>query len=286
MRNIFLFIRRYFNFLVFVILQVICISLIVQYSKYHHAMFGNSANKITGKVNSQYNNIEYYFRLKKTNDSLVKANERLYNMLAQNYEIPDSMATRQVIDSIRVDSILQFRKYTYMESKVVANSVTAQNNYVVLHSPSVAKMRPGMGVVDPGNAVIGVITEVSGNYAVVMSLLHKDSKISGKLFKTGETGTVTWDGKNPSLVTLSGISKGVKVAKGDSVITSGFSAIYPRGLLLGRIDEIYQEAGTSNFRIVLRTGANFHSLEYAYAIDNSQQQEINKLLENAKNKNK
>ena len=286
MRNIFLFIRRYFNFLVFVILQVICISLIVQYSKYHHAMFGNSANKITGKVNTQYDNIEYYFRLKKTNDSLVKANERLYNMLAQNYEIPDSMATRQVIDSIRVDSVLQFRKYTYMESKVVANSVTAQNNYVVLHSPSVAKMRTGMGVVDPGNAVIGVITEVSGNYAVVMSLLHKDSKISGKLFKTGETGTVTWDGKNPSLVTLSGISKGVKVAKGDSVITSGFSAIYPRGLLLGRIDEIYQEPGTSNFRIVLRTGANFHSLEYAYAIDNSQQQEINKLLENAKNKNK
>lgn len=286
MRNIFLFIRRYFNFLVFLVLQVCCISLIVQYSKYHYAMFGNTANKITGKVNSQYDKVEYYFRLKKTNDSLVKANERLYNMLAQNYEIPDSIATRQVVDSIRVDSILQFRKFTYINSKVVANSVTSQNNYVVLHSPNVSKMRVNMGVVDPTNAVIGVITEVSGNYAVVMSLLHKDSKLSGKLFKTGETGTVTWDGKNPTLITLSGISKGVKVAKGDSVITSGFSAIYPRGLLLGRIDEIYPESGTSNYRIVLRTGANFHNLEYAYAIDNSQQQEIDRLLENTKNKNK
>lgn len=286
MRNIFLFIRRYFNFLVFIILQVFCISLIVQYSKYHHAMFGNAANKITGRVNTQYDKIEYYFRLKKTNDSLVKANERLYNMLKQDFDIPDSIASRQVIDSIRVDSILQFRKFTYLQSKVVSNSVTAQNNYLVLHSPSVAKMRVNMGVVDPNNAVVGVVTEVSGNYAVVMSLLHKDSKISGKLFKTGETGTITWDGKNPNIITLSGISKGVKLAKGDSVITSGFSAIYPKGLLLGRIDEIYQEQGTSNYRIAVRTGANFHNLEYTYAIDNSQQQEIDRLLENTKNKNK
>ncbi|RYZ98613.1 MAG: rod shape-determining protein MreC [Sphingobacteriaceae bacterium] len=260
--------------------------LIVQNSRYHHAMFGNTANKITGKINKEYDGIEYYFRLKKTNDSLVKANERLYNMLAQNYDIPDSMATRQVIDSIRVDSVLQFRKFTYINSKVVANSVTAQNNYVVLHSSNASKMRVNMGVVDPNNAVIGVITEVSGNYAVVMSLLHKDSKLSGKLFKTGETGTVTWDGKDPDLITLSGISKGVKLAKGDSVITSGFSAIYPRGLLLGRIHEIYPEQGTSNYKLVLKAGANFHSLEYAYAIDNAQQQETNRLLENAKNKNK
>ncbi len=287
MRNIFLFIRRYFNFLVFIILQIFCIMLIVQNSKYHHAMFGNTANKITGKINKQYDGIEYYFRLKKTNDSLVKANERLYNMLAQNYNIPDSVAIRRVVDTIRVDSLLKHRKFTYISSKVVANSVTAQNNYIVLNTPDAStKLRVNMGVVDVNNAVVGVITEVSGNYAVVMSLLHKDSKLSGKLFKTGETGTVSWDGKDPDLITLSGISKGVKIAKGDSVITSGFSAIYPKGLLLGRIHEIYPDEGSSNYRIVLKAGANFHTLEHAYAIDNSQQQEINKLLEQSKNKNK
>jgi rod shape-determining protein MreC len=104
--------------------------------------------------------------------------------------------------------------------------------------------------------------------------------------KTGETGTVSWDGKKPNFVTLSGISKGVKMAKGDSVITSGFSAIFPRGLLLGRVDEVYLDQSSNSYRIVLRTAANFHNLEYAYAIDNSQQQDINKLLEKAKNKNK
>ncbi len=286
MRNIFLFLRRYFNFLVFFILQVFCIYLIVQNSKYHQAVFGDTANKITGRVNAQYNKIEYYFQLKKTNDSLVAANERLYNMLGQNFNIPDSINIRQVVDTIRIDSITKYKKYTYLQARVVANSVSSQNNYVVLQSIHASRFREGMGIVDPNNAVVGVITEVSGQFAVVMSLLHKDSKISGKLFKTGETGTVSWDGKKPNLITLSGISKGVKLTRGDSVITSGFSAIFPRGLLLGRIDEVYLEQSTNNLRIVLRTGANFHNLEHAYVIDNTEQQEIDKLLEKAKTKNK
>ena len=134
MRNIFLFIRRYFNFLVFLILQVLCIVMIVHYSKYHQAMFGNSANRITGKINAQYDRIEYYFQLKKTNDSLVKANETLYNKLASNYNLPDS-GSKQMIDSIRIDSIVQYRKFNYISAKVVANSVTSQSNFVVLQSP-------------------------------------------------------------------------------------------------------------------------------------------------------
>jgi len=178
-------------------------------------MFGNTANKLTGGINKQYNNVEYYFQLKKTNDSLVKANERLYNMLAQNYLIPDSADVKQVVDTIKIDSIKQFRRFTYREAKIVSNSVAAQNNYLVLYGPQVPDMKVGMGVVDPNNAVIGNITEVSGQYAVVMSLLHSDSKLNGKLFKTGETGTVSWDGKNPDELIFSGISKGVSLKKGE-----------------------------------------------------------------------
>ncbi len=281
MRNIFLFIRRYFNFLVFLILQVLCIVMIVQYSKYHQAMFGNSANRITGKVNAQYDRIEYYFQLKRTNDSLVKANETLYNKLASNYNLPDS-GSKQMIDSIRIDSILQYRKFNYINAKVVANSVTSQSNFVVLQSPQIAQMRVGMGIVGPNNEVVGVITDISGEFAVVMSLLHKDSKISGKLLKTGETGTISWDGKYPNLVTLTGIPKSTKIAKGDSVITSGFSTVFPKGLLLGRVDEVYLETSTNNYKIIVRTAANFHNLEYAYVINNLQQATIEKLLEKAK----
>jgi rod shape-determining protein MreC len=283
-KNIFLFIRRYFNFLVFVILQVFCIFLIIQYSKYHAAMFGNTANRITGNVYKRYDNIDYYFHLKKTNDSLAKANERLYNLLKQNYLIADSLDVKNVVDSIKIDSTLQQRRFTYRLAKVVANGVSSQNNYLVLYGPQVASMRKDMGVVDANNGVVGVITEVSGDYAVVMSLLHKDSKVSGKLFKTGETGMVTWDGHSPDYVTLSGISKGVKLKSGDSIITSGFSAFYPRGLLIGRIHEIYNDKTSSSYRISVKTAANFHNIEFAYGIDNAQQQEIKKLLEKTKQK--
>lgn len=283
MRNIFLFLRRYFNFLLFFIIQVFCIFLIVQYSRYHQAMFGNSANKITGKVNAEYDKIEYYFRLKKTNDSLVKANERLYNKLTSNFNLPDS-GNRLVIDSIRIDSILQYRKFNYLSAKVVANSVTSQSNFIVLQSANVTQMRIGMGIVDPNNAAVGVITDVSGDFAVVMSLLNKDSHISGKLLKTGETGTLSWDGKYPNLVTLTGIPKSTKVAKGDSIITSGFSTIFPKGLMLGRVEEVYLEKSTSNYKINVRTSSNFYTLEFAYAINNIQQPQIEKLLEKADKK--
>lgn len=281
MRNIFLFIRRYFNFLVFLLLQVLCISLIIQYSKYHQAMFGNTANLFTGKINLQYDKIDYYFQLKKTNDSLVAANEKLYNKLASNFNIPDS-GSKEVIDSIRIDSILQYRKFNYMTAKVVSNSVTSPSNFLVLQSVNTSLMRVGMGVVDPNNAVVGVITDVSDEFAVVMSLLHKDSRISGKLLKTGETGTIIWDGKYPNLVTLTGIPKSTKVAKGDSIITSGFSIIFPKGLMLGRVEEVYLEKSTNNYKINVRTTSNFYNLEYAYVINSTQQPHIDSLLEKAK----
>lgn len=285
MRNIFLFIRRYFNFLVFLVLQIVCITLVVQYSKYHHAMFGNSANRITGKVNAQYDRIEYYFQLKKTNDSLVKANEALYNKLAANFSLPDS-GYKQVIDTLRIDSIVQYRKFAYLHAKVVANAVTSPSNFLMLQSVNTAQMRVGMGIVGPNNEVVGVITDISGEYAVVMSLLHKDSKISGKLLKTGETGTISWDGKYPNLVTLSGIPKSTKLVKGDSVITSGFSTIFPKGLLVGRIDEVFLETTTNNYKIMVRTATNFYNLEWAYAINNMEQPAIDQLLEKAKNNSK
>ena len=248
-------------------------------------MFGNTTNKLTGKINARYNQVEYYFRLKKTNDSLVKANERLYNTLARNFNIPDS-GSRQVIDSIRIDSILQYRKFTYLSAKVVANAVTSQSNFIMLQSANVPQMRIGMGIVDPNNAVVGVITDISEDFAVVMSLLHKDSRISGKLLKTGETGTITWDGKYPNLVTLIGIPKSTRVSKGDSVITSGFSTIFPKGLLLGRVDEVYLEKSTNNYRINVRTSTNFYNLEFGYAINNAQQPLIEKLLDKAIKKSK
>ncbi len=281
MRNIFFFIRRHFNLLLCFILQAFAIYLIVHYSKYHEAVFGETSNQITGRINSQYSELSKYFRLKRINDSLVKANEMLYNKLRQDFDIPDTVP-RQVIDTIRIDSLLQYRRYTYLSSRVVANSVSQANNFIVLSRGSRSGLRTGMGVITPGNAVTGVITGVSADYAVVMSLLHKDTRLSGKLQKSGETGQISWDGKATNILTLSNVPKSAKVAVGDTVITSGFSTSFPAGLLVGRISEIYAEKSTSNYLIRLKTFADFNNLNYAYAIDNAQQVAVDKILDSLK----
>ena len=244
-------------------------------------MFDNSANKITGKINERYNLVEYYFQLKKTNDSLVKANEALYNKLKSNFDLPDS-TTKTQIDTLRIDSLVEYRRLSYLHAKVVSNSVSTPSNFMVLGGYNVKSFKTGMGIVDANSAVVGIITEVIGGYAVVMSLLHKDSHISGKLLKGGETGTLNWDGKEPNIITLSSIPKSAKVAKGDTIITSGLSTTFPKGLMIGRVEEVYAETSTNNFRIKFRTAANFYNLEYAYAIINLQQEPVNKLLEKIK----
>ncbi len=281
MRNIFLFIRRYFNFFLFLFLQVLCIYFIVNYSRYHHAAFANTANKLTGSVNKQYNKVEDYFHLKKVNDSLVLANERLYNMLKQNYNLPDS-SVRQSIDSLKLDSASTLKNYTYYNAKVIANSVASQSNALVLYGPNVLLANKDMGVVDASNAVVGVVTDKSGEYAVVMSLLHKDSRLNGKLLKTGETGTILWDGKETNVVTMLNIPKTTRINIGDSVITSGFSTRFPKGLLIGRVKEILKDKLSNNFVIKLTTAVNFHNVQYGYILANNQQQIINELLEKNK----
>lgn len=262
-------------------MQVLSIYLIVHYNRYHEAMFDNTANNITGRINEQYNKVEYYFQLKRTNDSLVKANEVLYNKLKVNFDLPDS-ATKMQVDTLRIDSLVEYRILTYLHAKVISNSITNATNFIVLSGDNVKRFRQGMGIVDANNGVIGIITEVSGNYAVVMSLLHKDSHISGKLLKGGEVGTLSWDGKQPNIVTLNNIPKSAKIVKGDTIITSGLSTTFPRGLMLGRVEEVFAETATNNFRIKFHTAANFYNLEYAYGIINDQQEPVNKILDKLK----
>lgn len=283
MRNIFLFIRRYFNFLFFLMLQVFCIYLIVHYNRYHNAIGTTYMNEVTGKVNKQYNKIDDYLQLKKTNEQLASDNERLRNRMPENFEMPDT-SFKIISDSIPKDTTGASRKWVYQKAKVVSNSVTAQNNFVVLGRGFAQQLRKDEGVIDPNNGVVGIVTDVSENFAVVMSLLHKDSKISVKLKKGGDAGQVIWDGQVPNRLSLIDIRKSAKVAKGDTVLTSGFTTTFPYGLLVGIIDEVIPDKGTNNFIIKIKSAANFYNLQYVYAIDNLQKDEINRLLEKAKSK--
>jgi rod shape-determining protein MreC len=284
MRNIFLFIRIYFNFIFFLLLMGISLFMLFNYNRYHHTVYSAAAGEITGKISKQYNDVEYYFQLKRTNDSLVKANAALYNKLKQNFELPDSVS-KLAIDTIRIDTLLHQRKYLYMPAKVVGNSVSQTNNYLELHRGSEQGVTADLGVTDINNAVVGTVVDVSKNYSVVMSLLHRQSNISAKLKKSGETGSIVWDGVQPNIVLLKDISKDVKVTKGDTIITSGFSDKFPYGLLIGTVNEIENDKANSTYIIKVKTAANFYNLQYVYIINNLQKDEPQKLLKSVKKTN-
>ncbi len=284
MGNIFLFIRRYFNLIVFLLLQWFCIYLIVHYNRYHNAVASVYMNEITGRVNEQYTKVDDFLALKKKNQELQRQNERLLNLMKQNFETPDT-STKIVTDSIPYDTLGNHRKWVYQATKVVSNSVSAQNNFIVLGRGSAQQLKKDEGVIDANNGVVGIVTDVSENYAVVMSLLHKDSKINA-LLKNDPLGggTIIWDGKEPNYLSMINVRKSVKVAKGDTVFTSGITTTFPYGLMVGTVEKVEPDKSTNNYLITIKSTANFYNLQYVYAIDNYQREEINKLIEKAKAK--
>lgn len=257
--------------------------MLFSYNRYHHAMYSAVANEITGKINKKYNDIEYYFQLKRTNDSLMKANEELYNRLREDFEIADT-ASRKVVDALSTDSLKNQRKYLYMEAKVIRNSVNKANNYIELHRGALQGVSPDMGVIDIRNAVVGTVVDVSNNYSVVMSLLHEQSNLSARLKKGGETGTVIYDGKTPEVLFLKDISKAAKITAGDTVVTSGFSDKFPSGLLVGFVKNIIIDKSSSTFTVRVIPAANFENLQFSFIINNLQKDEPEQLLNKVKNK--
>lgn len=280
MRNIFLFIRRYFNFLFFLVLQIIALSFLFRYNKFHEAAFMNVAGDLTGKFNEKYNNVDYYFHLKKTNDELVKENERLYNLLKQDYQAPDRN-NKIVVDSIIVDSIKKYQRYQYFEAKVVSSLVSTQTNYLTIHRGADQGIKKDMGVISP-SGIVGRVVDVSSNYAVVMSVLSRQFKVKAKLKRGGENGTVEWDGASPLYILLKDIPKSAQIKKGDSVLTSELSSIYPANIMVGTVAEIINDKSSNFYTVRLKPATNFYTVQYVYVIGDLQRDERKKLEEATK----
>jgi rod shape-determining protein MreC len=278
-RNVFLFIRRHFNFLFFLVLQIIALSFLFRYNKFHEAAFLNVSTELTGRLNERYNNIEYYFQLKKTNEALVQENLRLRQQLVANYEAPDSNK-RLFRDTIRVDSI---RKWLIMEAKVVNNTISLPTNYLTIHRGFREGVRQNMGVAGP-QGIVGSVINVSENFAIVMSVLHPQFRVVAKLRKGGETGTIFWDGISPAFISMRGIPRSANVVVGDTVVTSQITSLFPAGLLVGTISEIVPDNTSNFFNLRLRTATNFSNIEYAYVLDNLQYDEQKRLEDSTRKK--
>lgn len=280
MRNIFLFIRKFFNFFFFLVMQITALYMLFHYNEFHEAAFMGVANDITGKLSKRYNNVEYYFHLKKTNESLVQENTMLRNLLKQDFEVADT-STALRMDSIPYDTTGIRRKYLYRDAKVVNRYLIFPNNYFTLHRGEKQGVRKDMGVVSP-DGVLGVVVNTGDNYSVVMSLLHLQSRISGRVKKSGETGQVYWDGKSPSTIFISNLPKSVPIQKGDSIVTSQYGTYFPQGVLIGTVVEIINDRSSNFYTLKLKPATNFGSVEHALVIENLQADEQKKLEEAVK----
>jgi rod shape-determining protein MreC len=251
-------------------MQAVALYMLFHYNRFHEAAFMGVASEVTGKISKQYNTVEYYFQLQKTNDLLIEENQKLRNLLKNDF-LPADTTTEMVVDSIKVDSLEQYRRYLYFPAKVINNSVTSQTNYLTISRGTNQGITKDMAVVSPAG-VVGTVVNVSPNMATVMSLLHRQSRISASLLKTGETGSVEWDGKNPQLLTFRNIPKSAQPKKGDTIVTSRYST-FPPGQPIGVIDEIITQAGSNFYLMKIKPSTNFFNIQFVYAVKNLQKEE-------------
>ena len=269
MRNIFLFIGRYFTFFVFLVFQVLALSFLFRYNKFHRAVGMGMANELTGWMNSKYANVDNYFHLKQESDRIHRVNDSLINLLKGNFLNPDT-ATRFVRDSIPYDTLGHRRRYVWRDAEVVSNSVNSERNYIQINRGSKQGIKDNMGVLNSDLSLVGIVVNSSDNFSQVMSLLHVKNNVNAIMKKSGNAGTISWDGKNPLLLTMTGVPKSDTITKGDTVLTGTYSLSFPPLKMIGTVASIVKDNSSSFYILRIRTAANFQNLQHVFVVENLQ----------------
>ena len=280
MRNIFLFLKKYAILLLFLFLQTISLVMLFSYNDFHQTIYWSVSNNISGSINQRINGIEEYFSLKKENEILRAQNSMLLEQLSVTGVAPDTSTEIQQKMSIK-DSSKISRQFKYMSAKVLSSSVFFQQNYIMLHRGSDQGVKSNMAVVGT-NGLVGTVVYTSRNMSLVMSLINRDSKVIAVLKKGSGLGEITWDGKDPSILLLGKVPKTIKVAKGDTVITSPYSDRFPPGIEIGYVEKVDFDQETNTFKLKIKTAIDFNSIQHAYIVSNMLQTQLDELKENAK----
>ncbi len=241
-------------------MEVLCGYLIVQNNNFQRASFVNSTNLVATKVNSAVSSVTEYINLGITNDALSRENAALKTLLPNVFYIDSA------IRHVNSDTTIK-QQYTFMTAKVINNSTNRRSNYLTLNRGSLQGVKPEMGVICP-DGVVGIVKDVSDHYCTVISFLHKDSRYSARLKKTNFIGSLVWEGFDATHATLNDIEKHVKVTKGDTLITTSYSSIFPEGIMLGVVEKVNPSKGSTFQDISIRLSTPFGSVSYVYVIDN------------------
>ena len=250
------------------------------YSKTHETFFGGWSNQVTGKINSHYNNWAYFFTLKETNAKLVAENVALRNQLAQDF-VPIDTTIKEGSLVFRKDSLEKIRKFYYYPAKVVGNTFTLQKNYITIERGALQGIKKDMAAISPDGTIVGVVVEVNDSYSKIMSLLHRNSKVSAILKRDKVAGSIEWDGDDPNMLTLKNISKSAAPKIGDSVLTSPYSANFPAQLMIGRVVSVTKDPSSNFLTLSVKSATNFFNLEYVYLVENKRMGEQQSVEKNA-----
>lgn len=281
MRNIFLFIGRYKTFLSFLILQGVALWFLFSFNRFHRARFLGVANEVTGRINTQYNKVEDYFELREENRRVHRINDSLLNLLPRNFMQPDT-SLREVRDSLPFDSMGHYRRYYFRPATIVYNTVNSQKNYLQINRGASHGIKDNMAVLGSDGSAVGVVVGVSPNFSQVMSLLHVDQKVSASLKKSGDMGTMEWDGKDPRLLNLKSIPRSTEVKQGDTVLTSPTSFNFPPGYMIGTVAEVLTDKSTNFYVLKIKPSARFFSLQQVFVVENLQYAEQTTLNQNTR----
>lgn len=269
MRNLFNFIVRHYFFFLFLFLQVVSFTLIFQNHFYQRSAFINSANYLTGNIYETRSNIAQYFNLKSINEELARENNALLENIQGSY-----LKTDQQVFTF--DDTLYRKRFDYINARIINNSVRNRNNYITLNKGRNHGVKPDMGVITP-RGVIGIVKEVSSNFSAVISLLHSEMQVSAKIDKNNHLGTMVWEGYDHEKATLKYIPPHVQLEEGDTIVTSGFSHIFPEGIFIGTIAGFEIRKGDNFFTIEIDLAADFNNLNHVNVVTNLYRNELMEL---------
>lgn len=268
MRNLIIFLWKHQFFVLFVILEVIAFSMLVNSYSYQRTLYFNAANDVTGDILNTSNNISSYFFLKAENNKLLEENARLRDKLKSSFLSPDTSKIRQ-------DSM-----FVYIPATVVRNTVNRYDNFMVLNLGRKQGINKEMGVISD-QGVAGIIIGVSNNYSIAMSLLNENAKISGRIKKNNQLVNVIWNPDNRGLGKVVDIPAHFNLKEGDTIETSGNSFIFPAKLIIGTVISYQRSENEGLSTASLKYSTSFGRLHYVYIIKNLMKKEQLQLIKEA-----
>jgi rod shape-determining protein MreC len=268
------FLRKYSRFLLFLFLQILCLLIVLRNNEFQRVFFLNTANAFTGTIYERVAGIREYFSLRKSNELLAEENAQLRaQLLKDKYKIYSG--------SVTTKDTMYKQVFSYIPAKIINNSVDRTNNYITLNVGRIHGVRPDMGVMS-GNGIVGIVKTVSDHFSVAMSLLHTKSKVTARLKGSREYfGPLEWKGRDPGTLILDHIPSSATIGRGDTIETTGYSSIFPEGIMVGVVKDFKVNSDEGYFTVEIAPSCDFRTVKNVYVVNYLLKDEQNKAEQEA-----